>query len=206
MNLDTSFDPEYSLDLDDVHTSSAPPCLPTISTTTPIVHAGCCLALCTPLLAHLHTLLPAFGLVLSIGSGYGFLEALLAAPPYNLNIVGVEVEPSPNKYLPEGRHRTVVGSRFLEPLAREAEVWLFVYPRRVGLVEEYVREVAGCVDGKEGQVKKIVWIGPTRDWEDYKGCFRGWDVEMKRLDEVGGRVWETIAVAWNKEGQQRVAH
>ncbi|KAF1970228.1 hypothetical protein BU23DRAFT_395967, partial [Bimuria novae-zelandiae CBS 107.79] len=162
------------------------PCLSTKST----VYPGCCLALSVPLLAHLHALLPQPpALTLSIGSGYGLLEAILLNPPYNVNIVGVEVQPSPNTHLPHTRHRTVPGSRFLEPLAQEAGVWMFAYPRRVGLLDEYLREHGG------GKVEMVVWIGPTMDWEDYRGCFEEWQVEAKSAEEVGGRAWEVIAVA-----------
>lgn len=173
------------------------PQLPSLSTT-PSVQPGCCLALSDPLIAHLCTLLPSpSALVLSIGSGYGLLEAILLHPPYNINIVGVEVHPSPNTYLPSENHHEVAGSRFLEPLAKEAQVWMFVYPRRVGLVEEYLREY-GTKD--TGSVEVMIWIGPTSDWEDYKGCFRNWEVETRSADEVGGRSWEIISVARRKKG------
>ena len=57
------------------------PSLPSL-TDRPAVYAGCCLALSTPLVAHLHSLLPkAPALTLSIGSGFGLLEALLLAGP-----------------------------------------------------------------------------------------------------------------------------
>jgi hypothetical protein len=155
------------------------------------VHHGCCIALSTPLLAHLARLMaPAPRLALSIGSGYGLLEALLVANPYHVNIVGVEVQPSSNRYLPALHHRTVSGSRFLEPLAAESATWLFVYPRRVGLLEEYIAAYGS------GGVEVVIWVGPTADWEDYKGCFEySWDVQVRSADEVGGRTWELIAVA-----------
>jgi hypothetical protein len=171
-------------------TITPPPPLPTL-TQTPKAHPGCCLALSAPLIAYLHSLLPsAPQLVLSIGSGFGLLEALLlASPPTLLHIIGVEVDPSPNVYLPPSNHRTVYGTRFLEPLAGEATTWLFVYPRRVGLVNEYLTKYG------EGSVKHIIWIGPRADWDDYDGCFLGWDTKVQGADEVGGRAWEVIAVA-----------
>ncbi|KAL1602334.1 hypothetical protein SLS60_005749 [Paraconiothyrium brasiliense] len=181
VNKDT-FDPEYDPDPEE-------PSLPQLSNT-PTVHPASCLALSTPLLAHLASLLPRSpSLTISIGSGYGLLEALLLASPYSLNIIGVEVQPSPNTHLPRTHHREVAGSRFLEPLAGEAEAWLFVYPRRVGLLHEYIKEFA------RGKVQAVVWIGPTADWEDYKGAFVGWDVKVKGADELGGRAWEIVAVA-----------
>lgn len=166
------------------------PSLPAL-TNKATVYPGCCLALSTPLVAHIHTLLPpAPALALSIGSGFGLLEALLIAPPYNAQVVGVEVEPSSNSYLPATQHRVVHGSRFLEPLAAEAEAWLFVYPRRVGLVNEYI-----AAHGRDN-VQTIIWIGPQADWDDYKGCFAaGWNVHTHGADEVGGKAWEMIATA-----------
>ncbi|KAF9732290.1 hypothetical protein PMIN06_006677 [Paraphaeosphaeria minitans] len=179
------FDPEYDPEPPQV-------ILPSLLDA-PTVHPACCLALSNPLLAHLASLLPpAPRLTLSIGSGYGLLEALFLAPPYSLNIIGVEVQPSSNTHLPHAQHREVAGSRFLEPLAAEAEAWMFVYPRRVGLVEEYIREFG------TGNARAVVWVGPTADWEDYKGVFWGWDVEVRGADEVGGRAWEVIAVAMKK--------
>lgn len=155
------------------------------------VYSGCCLGLSTPLVAHLHSLLPpAPALTLSIGSGFGLLEALLVAAPYSSNIVGVEVEPSPNKYLRAARHRTVYGTRFLDPLAAQALAWLFVYPKRVELVSEYVTAY-----GRD-RVQTIIWAGPQADWDHCKGCFQtGWDVHTQGADQVGGKAWELIALA-----------
>lgn len=184
-NTNDDFDPEYD-------TSPEVSPLPSLATV-PAVHPACCLALSTPLITHLSSLLPrAPSLTTSIGSGYGLLEALLLAPPYNRNIVGVEVHPSPNTHLPPAHHRTVAGSRFLEPLAGDAEAWMFVYPRRVGLIEQYLGEYG------EAKVQVCVWIGPTADWDDYKGVFVDWDVEMRGADEIGGRAWEVVAVARKK--------
>lgn len=192
MSPDPPFDPEYEFDSASLSFPKPPPPLPEISADSPVVHPGCCLALSTPLLSYLReALLPPnpTTLVLSVGSGYGLLEALLLEPPSPLNLIGVEVAPSPNTYLPAEQHSIVPGSRFLEPLAAEAGTWLFVYPRRVGLIEEYLRAYG------QGAVRKVVWIGPVADWEDYEGCFGGWNVDVARADTVGGRSWETIAFA-----------
>lgn len=168
--------------------------LPELSIT-PTVHAGCCLGLSSSLVAHLHALLPPPPAVtLSIGSGFGLLEALLLKPPYNVNVIGVDVYPTPNSFLPATHHREVTGTRFLDPLAQHAYAWMFVYPRRVALVDEYLSRYGD----REGSVQIIVWIGPTSDWDDYKDCFREWDVDTKVAEEVGGRAWETISVATRK--------
>ncbi|KAF1364104.1 hypothetical protein EJ07DRAFT_162611 [Lizonia empirigonia] len=157
----------------------------------PAVYSGCCLALSTPLVAHVHALLPPTpAMTLSVGSGFGLLEALLAVAPYRSHVVGVEVGPSPNAYLPAHLHRIVHGTRFLEPLAAKSSAWLFVYPRRVGLVHEYLA-AHGC-----DSVQTIVWIGPHADWADYKGCFTpDWKLHTQSADAVGGRPWELVALA-----------
>jgi hypothetical protein len=185
----------------------ATPSLPSL-TDKAAVYAGCCLALSTPLVAHLHSMLPkAPGLTLSIGSGFGLLEALLLAGPARgweegegnsssntVVVIGVEVAPSSNTYLPATHHRTVHGSRFLDPLAAEADVLLFVYPRRVALVSEYMAAHAhahGC-----GNLHTIIWAGPHADWDDYKSCFAvGWEVRTQSAQEVGGKAWDLLAVA-----------
>ncbi|KNG45554.1 hypothetical protein DDE82_004631 [Stemphylium lycopersici] len=166
------------------------PALPPL-VASPTAFSGSCLALSTRLVAFLQTLLPPPPAVaLSIGSGFGLLEAYLGTTgQHSPWVVGVEVEPSPNKYLPASHHRLVHGTRFLAPLAAEAAAWLFVYPRRVGLVQEYMAEHGG------GRVERVVWAGPKADWDDYKPCFAGWHVEEHEADHVGGRAWELIAVA-----------
>jgi hypothetical protein len=164
---------------------SAPPAL----TDTPKAYAGCCLALSRPLVTFIHSLLPqAPALTLSIGSGFGLLEAHLLALQQPPRLMGVEVDPSPNLYLPAANHRVVYGTRFLEPLAAEAAMWLFVYPRRAGLISEYLDSY-----GKH-KVQQIIWIGPQADWDDYSGCFSGWDVRLQSADEVGGRTWDMVAI------------
>ena len=157
-------------------------------------------------MAHLRSLLPkAPALTLSIGSGFGLLEALLLAgpardwgqegregdeSPNTVVVVGVEVAPSSNTYLPATHHRTVHGSRFLDPLAAEANALLFVYPRRVALVSEYMA-AHGC-----GNLHTIIWAGPHADWDDYKSCFAaGWEVRTQSAQEVGGKAWDLLAVA-----------
>ncbi|KAF2845353.1 hypothetical protein T440DRAFT_472677 [Plenodomus tracheiphilus IPT5] len=159
-------------------------------TAAPTAFSGCCLGLSRPLLDYISTLLlPRPSLALSIGSGYGLLEAYLATEPYNVYMVGVEVAPTSNLYLPAHMHRVVHGSRFLEPLAANATTWLFVYPRRAGLVQEYLDEHG------DKSVQRVIWAGPKADWDDYKGCFvDGWKVDIHSADEVGGRAWELIAV------------
>ena len=156
----------------------------------PVAYSGCCLALSAPLIDRFRSLLPLPpALTLSIGSGFGLLEAYLIAKPVARNVIGIEVEPSSNQYLPASHHRIVHGTRFLEPLAAEATTWLFVYPRRVGLLYEYLAAYGNA------SVEKVIWAGPKADWDDYKGCFVDWLVQEQSADEVGGKAWELIAVA-----------
>jgi hypothetical protein len=172
------------------------PSLPQLSAL-PTAYSGSCLALSTQLVAYLQTLLPSSPcFTVSIGSGFGLLEAYLMTGHQDFPVVGVEVEPSSNKYLPSSHHRLVHGTRFLEPLADQAKTWLFIYPRRVGLVREYM-ETYG-----QGGVERIIWAGPKADWDDYKPCFTGWHVQEQDADGVGGRAWELIAVANKSSGSR----
>ncbi|KAK1596753.1 uncharacterized protein LY79DRAFT_587975 [Colletotrichum navitas] len=163
----------------------------------------CCLSLSFPLLRELHGRLPpAPHLTLSIGSGTGLVEGLLHAlasssssPPHaTLNLVSVEVAPSPNRY--HAAHRTVPGTWALDPLAGEARAWVFVYPKQVALVREYM----AAFSGEEGcAVETVVYIGPRRDWDDFRAAFEGFarDVEVwdeEKMEAVGGRAWECVAI------------
>lgn len=159
-------------------------------TASPTTYSGCCLALSTQLVAYIRSLLtPLPCITVSIGSGFGLLEAYIMAGNHDFHVIGVEVEPSPNKYLPSSHHLIVHGTRFLEPLAAQATTWLFVYPRRVGLVQEYM-----AAHGQES-VEKIIWAGPKADWDDYKPCFADWNIQEHEAGAVGGQSWELIAVA-----------
>jgi hypothetical protein len=175
--------------------SPIPP-LPSLSPT-PATYPGCCLALSTTLLTNLHALLPKRpNIVLSVGSGTGLLEAVLLASPHNLNIIGVEVHPSVNRYLPYSNHREVRGTYAISDLAAAAKAWLFVYPRRWQLVGEYLDLL------EEKDVQMVVWLGPAKDWEEYEFLFSGypdlkvkWDVQVRMADALGGRPWDTLVVA-----------
>ncbi|KAF6835273.1 hypothetical protein CPLU01_04353 [Colletotrichum plurivorum] len=162
-----------------------------------------CLSLSLPLLAAIHACLPPSpALTLSIGSGTGLVEALLESLPnraYELDLVSVEVAPSPNRY--HAKHRTVPGTWALEGMARRARAWVFVYPKRVELVGGYMREMFAGEEGPE----TVVYVGPRRDWEDFRCCFEGEEVAgievwgEERMEGVGGRGWECVAVVKRKE-------
>lgn len=70
-----------------------------------------------------------------------------------------------------------------------------MYPRRVGLVNEYLAQYA------RGSVRQLIWIGPRADWEDYESCFGDWDTTVQGADEVGGRAWELVVVATKRQEQ-----
>ncbi|KAK6225478.1 hypothetical protein QIS74_01525 [Colletotrichum tabaci] len=160
-----------------------------------------CVSLSRPFLCALHALLPPSPhLTLSIGSGTGLVEALLhgLAPPPNL--VSVEVAPSPNRY--HAAHCTVPGTWALEPLAARARAWVFVYPKQVALVRAYVEAFLGRRDA-EAEVEVVVYVGPRMDWDDFRGALEeagvAGEVEVEvwgeeRMEAVGGRAWECVAV------------
>ncbi|KDN71723.1 hypothetical protein CSUB01_11074 [Colletotrichum sublineola] len=172
----------------------------------------CCLSLSLPLLRELHGCLPpAPHLTLSIGSGTGLLEGLLhdlasssssSSLPHatTLNLVSVEVAPSANRY--HAAHRTVPGTWALDPLAEQARAWVFVYPKQVALVRGYVDAFSG--EGVGCAVETVMYVGPRRDWDDFRAAFEGlvgdvevWDEE--RMEAVGGRAWECVAIVRPKK-------
>ncbi|KAK7521257.1 uncharacterized protein IWZ02DRAFT_282871 [Phyllosticta citriasiana] len=134
---------------------------------TPRHHPDCCLSLSATFLSELDSLLSADGcLALSIGSGSGFFEAQLQAHDPTLLVEGVEVDSSINKYLPEEATWNVGGTWDLCPRAKEAQVWIFVYPRDPGLIKRYFDAHA------DGKVEIVIWLGPRLDWEDFQDCFK----------------------------------
>lgn len=157
-----------------------------------------CLSLSIPLLNAIRARLPpAPAVTLSIGSGTGLVEALMQSLPRQpcpLNLVSVEVAPSPNKY--HAPHRTVPGTWALEPLAEEAAAWLFVYPKQVALVRAYMATTLSGVNA--GGPDTVVYVGPRMDWDEFRGAFEGLgEIELwsgERMEEVGGRAWECVAV------------
>ncbi|KAH5440759.1 hypothetical protein HBI32_011690 [Parastagonospora nodorum] len=101
------------------HGVPQPPPLPVL-TNAPKAFPGCCLALSAPLIEYIHSLLPpAPALTLSIGSGFGLLEAHVLAVSQPPRLLGVEVEKSPNQYLPAANHRLVHGTRFWSRLLQK---------------------------------------------------------------------------------------
>lgn len=177
----------------------------------PSRHPDCCLSLSTKLLDKLtgtcrlsqtasHSLL-----VLSVGSGTGLLEAHLQAhwsstPECNLTINGIEVRTSDpsrpvNKYLREENYSTVRGTWEVSPLAPEACVLMFVYPREPGLITRYVQEAVASLQA-------VVWLGPNVDWEQFEGCLKdaSRDGSVEIVEQSGLVGYETMAIVRTRLG------
>ena len=154
------------------------PELPT-PTAIPSRHPDCCLSISSTLLDTITSVfrenIPA-GLVLSVGSGTGLLEALLHAKwtPSPLWIEGVEVlQSASSKYLPEQCCETVKGTWEISPRAEHAASILFVYPRSPELVRRYVQLFAR----PSSPLRAVMWLGPNCDWPELQACFAlgpGW--------------------------------
>ncbi|KAF2424421.1 hypothetical protein EJ08DRAFT_575340, partial [Tothia fuscella] len=122
-------------------------------------YPDCCLGLSTQFITKITELLPATGLILSIGSGTGLLEAYLLEPNPSMMIEGVEVSAHVNRYLPADRMNVVAGTWDLCSRAVEATALLFVYPREGALIERYLSI-------PKLKAKIVLWIGPCNDWPD----------------------------------------
>ncbi|PYH81220.1 hypothetical protein BO82DRAFT_432840 [Aspergillus uvarum CBS 121591] len=163
---------------------------------TPHPFPTCCLALSSTLITYLGKLLPTHpGFTLSIGSGSGLLEALIALRHPTVPVEGVEVSGGVNRYLEEWDLNVVQGTWDLHPRAAGAAAWMFVYPREPGLVRRYLEEFG------RGAVQMVVWLGPRADWGDYVGCFEeGVWVGEELGEEEGVAGYEVCVVLRRREG------
>ncbi|OKL55485.1 hypothetical protein UA08_09221 [Talaromyces atroroseus] len=164
--------------------------LPT-PTAIPSRHPDCCLSFSSTLLDILTSTLRESihsGLVLSVGSGTGLLEALLhskwASSPNSQNeqpwIEGVEVLQSTSsassfatRYLPEQCCETVKGTWEVSSRAEHAAAILFVYPRSPELVRRYMQKFAH----PSSRLQAVIWLGPNCDWPEIQPCLahgEGW--------------------------------
>lgn len=159
--------------------------------TSPSRFPDCCLSISTTLLATLTTVLPkrpAF--TLSIGSGSGLLEGLLSHSNATTSVEGVEVASTVNRYIAEEDMHVAAGAWDLYSRAKQAEAWMFVYPREPKLISRYI-EMYG-----DGGVEVIVWLGPKIDWIDCEPVFRQSVFDkVEILEEVGLARYETAVVA-----------
>ncbi|KAL4982093.1 hypothetical protein BDW68DRAFT_65099 [Aspergillus falconensis] len=155
----------------------------------PAALPNCCLALSSPLVNRLASLLPTTPhFTLSIGSGAGLLEALLAYRHPSVSIEGVEVNSSVNLYIAEQDMNVVSGTWDLLPRACDATAWMFVYPREPKLVTKYIESY--------GQgIKMILWLGPRADWADYEACFLDSAFSQLSFEDVGLAEYEMLVVA-----------
>lgn len=136
---------------------------------TSLHHPDCCLGLSTTLLNCILDILPTPSPqsrplpVLSIGSGTGLFEALLAtdAPKEAIEVHGVEVasSSSANKYLPLYLRHSVASTSTLYDDASDFGAWIFVYPRDPRLVRKYLNFVV-----VSGQNVTILFLGPKADF------------------------------------------
>ncbi|KIV85022.1 hypothetical protein PV11_00760 [Exophiala sideris] len=167
LDEDVSPEPEE----DNSHTSFPLP-LPHLSTT-PLNHPDCCLSLSTTLIHRIVDILrpdahspPSTTLsVLSIGSGTGLLEAILAthAPTGALEVHGVEVfsSSSANKYIPTHLRHIVPSTSAMYEDATDFPVWIFIYPRDPRLVRQYL-DLA--VKNEQARQVTFLFLGPKADF------------------------------------------
>lgn len=158
-------------------------------------HPDCCLAVSRPLLDKLVSILPhAPDVVLSIGSGTGLLEAAILQHSHErIDVIGVEVSSSVNKYLPEQHILIVDGTWAIHVEAQTAAAWMFVYPREPKLVATYIETCAPDVP------KTIIWLGPRNDWSDYAPVFElGHSYDTQLVEDCGVAGYEAMIIATKK--------
>lgn len=156
-----------------------PPNLPKLESS-PSRHPHCCFTLSTSgIEAIVRILANANSLVLSIGSGSGLLEALLAQRDSHLNIQGVEVNKSTNKYLPDEEMNIVKATWDVCEKAATATAWIFAYPRSPDLIKKYLDFYGDSPD-----LGVILWIGPIADWPNFERIFEEYEFEMSKVDTL----------------------
>lgn len=196
----------------------------------PTRHPHCCLGLSSALLTTLTTIIVEDDavssgdeqIVLSIGSGTGLFEALLASHSQRIHdssslsrprlvVEGVEVlEPrtggeTANKYLSEQYINTVRNSWEVTSRLRDLDVSavMFVFPRQPTLVTRYIDRIRE--DGLAARM--VIWLGPVADWVEFEPCFvteNGESLEVRRMENTSGELeaCEMMAV-WRRPGKPR---
>lgn len=130
------------------------------------------------------------GFTLSVGSGSGLLEGLIAHNDHRLSAQGVEVTSTVNRYVAEEDMHVVSGGWGLCSNAQHAAAWMFVYPRDPNLITKYIDTYG------DDAVEMIVWLGPRVDWADYEPCFRHSSFyDLSFPENVGLTPYETVVVA-----------
>lgn len=172
--------------------------LPSI-TAEPAKYYGSCTFLSTDLLRALRHILPkAPDFTLSVGSGIGLLEALFARyrpgisadarPDLCIECVEVSSFRSERKYIAEDSIHYVQGTWQTSLRAREAKMWIFVFPRDPALLEKYV------TDHVDGKVEHILWIGPRDDFSGYKNSVK--HAKFKYQTEFGEGILQRNEMGW----------
>lgn len=166
--------------------------LPKISNV-PRHHPDCCLSLSTKLIHQIGQLQPPESTLISIGSGSGLLEALIHQQYPKTRVIGLEVNDQVNKYLPPENAITVKGTWDNYDKSSENDTWLFVYPRSPGLITRYI--------GLTRVPNVIIWLGPRRDWEEFRAPFEAYGkFKIEEIGDAGLASYEAMFVV-TKEGE-----
>lgn len=164
----------------------------------PIHLPDCCSSLSLSLVKHLALLLPPDPLLtLSVGSGFGLLEALLLRQRPTLDLKAVEVPSTNNRYMPVKKMEIVSGYRDLCGLAADASAWMFIYPRDASLLQKYVQAFG------HRKCELIIWIGPKAD--ELETDFLGEKWIKEDFEECGLKEYETIAL-WRRVSLKATGH
>ncbi|KAH8692099.1 hypothetical protein BGW36DRAFT_41789 [Talaromyces proteolyticus] len=160
----------------------------------PKAFPNCCLAISSSFISTIASILPKKpSFTASIGSGSGFLEALITHRHPNVYVEGVEVNDSVNRYISEDRMNVVAGTWDLHPRVSKAKAWLFVYPREPKLIMKYIDTYGGH------GVEMIIWLGPQADWPEYELHFCQSSFSNLNFPEESGLApYEIMAIARRK--------
>lgn len=101
-------------------------------------------------------------LILSVGCGTGFFEATLMTFLHeqgltDVRVEGVELSGTETPYLADNAVHRVLGSFDVCKDAQNADVLMFVYPRKGSLVQNYLNQL-------HGSTSIMLWLGPRADW------------------------------------------
>jgi hypothetical protein len=160
-------------------------------------HPDCCLSLSTKLIQQIGQLQPPGSLVLSIGSGSGLLETLVQRHYPQTRVVGLEVNDLINKYLSPDNAISVKGTWDIYTKSSEADTWLFVYPKSPALISRYL-ELSKIP-------KTTVWLGPKRDWEDFRSPFLAYrKFTIEEVEDAGLASYETMFVITTEDSASSI--
>ena len=165
----------------------------------PARFADCCVAISKPLIQAISARLPPHpATVLSVGSGSGLLESLLVKDGAGevtspLNLFGVEVPSCVNKHLRQDRLLRVSSTSCVYADAVFAEALIFVYPRQVSLIAQYLQICLG------GMLEILVWFGHRSDWADAEDLLSSSFSNLEYVDIPGIAEYELLVVATERK-------